>query len=360
MTRQAGDEGFEGERQGGALAMTLANRPDPVAHDAQGPPAPRADDPAAGSRAVLAHHGKSFNWAGRFLSRGALDRAARLYAFCRYLDDLADEHDDVAQAERNLRAVREDLARGRSTRPDVADFFDLCDGAPSAIAGAILLADTLIGDLTPMRIDSVRALQVYSLGVAGCVGIMMCPVLDVAEPERAMPFAIDLGIAMQMTNIARDVLEDAGKSRIYLPPDWTGGPLDPDDLVRDKGDARARAWGGVVRLLQMADAHYASARAGLCFLPFQARAAIHVASRVYRGIGTVVLAGGPERYWLGRAYTSSARKVMLTAGALGGLGFLPGRGGAVHDPRLHGDIAPTLRAYGFDPQADGIVFSGPR
>ncbi len=339
------------------VAPSTPPAPDSASEGCEGS-GPITDDSAAGSRAVLAHHGKSFNWAGRFLSRGTLDRAARLYAFCRYLDDLADEHDDVLQAEQNLRAVRADLAAGRSARPDVADFFDLCDGAPQAVAGAILLTDTLIGDLTPMRVDSVCALQVYSLGVAGCVGIMMCPVLGVDEPDRAMPFAIDLGIAMQMTNIARDVLEDAGKGRVYLPPEWTDGPLDPEDLVSGQGAARERAWSGVLRLLETADAHYASARSGLCFLPFQARAAIHVASRVYRGIGAVVLDGGEGRYWLGRAYTTRLRKVTLTFGALSGLAFLPGRQAASHDPRLHGEIVATLKEYGFEPQKHGIAFPG--
>ncbi len=308
------------------------------------------------SRAVLAHHGRSFNWAGRFLSPAKLDRAARLYAFCRYLDDLADEEHDIVRASHNLRQVQADLTAGTSHRPDVADFFDLCDGAPSAIAGARMLADMLVADLEPMRLARAAELKDYALGVAGCVGVMMCPVLEVREQERALPFAIDLGLAMQMTNIARDVLEDAGRTRVYLPAEWTDGPLEPEALVAGTGDDRARAWTGVLHLLEEADRYYDSARTGLCFLPLQARAAIHVASRVYRGIGGVIRRGGPARYWQGRAFTTRSRKIILTAGALAGLTVLPGRLAARHDTALHDEIEPMLRRYDFIPTPDGLAF----
>ncbi len=306
------------------------------------------------SRAVLAHHGKSFNWAGRFLSAASLDRAARLYAFCRYLDDLADESEDLNEASRTLKAVRDDLARGETDRPDVVDFFDLCAGDSRALAGALLLTDTVRTDLVPMRVENADALLTYALGVAGSVGIMMCAILDAEDLDRALPFAIDLGIAMQLTNIARDVLEDAARGRIYLPPEWTDGPLPPDALVGKAPQIRERAWPGVLRVLSEADAYYESARAGLCFLPFRARTAIHVASHVYRGIGGVIRGGNAERYWQGRAFTTAARKVMLTTGALGGLAALPGRRQARHDRRLHKAINPTLRSYGFVPGPDGI------
>lgn len=305
-----------------------------------------APDDAAGSRAVLAHHGKSFNWAGRLLSKSALDRAARLYAFCRYLDDLADENPDKAEAEANLLAVREDLASGNSSRPDVQGFFDLCGNDPQAIAGALLMADTLRRDLQPVLIEDDMDLLGYALGVAGSVGIMMCPVLDVAERERALPFAIDLGLAMQMTNIARDVLEDAERDRCYLPASWMGARIDPGDVVADRNGARERLWPDILRLLDLADLYYDSARMGLCFLPAQARAAIHVASRVYRGIGSVIRRRGPDTYWTGRAFTTRSTKVWLTGGALAGLAALPGRVRARHDSDLHIPIADLLRGYG--------------
>ncbi len=297
-------------------------------------------------RAVLAHHGRSFNWAGRFLTGPTLDRAARLYAFCRYIDDLADENPDVEAAARDLDEVCADLRRGASDRADVAGFFDLTGGDPRALAGALLLTETVRQDLHPIRIESKQALHVYSLGVAGSVGLMMCPILRVDEVDRAIPFAIDLGMAMQMTNIARDVLEDAHRDRVYLPAEWTAGQIDPSDIAANRDRARERAWPAVLRLLDEADAYYTSARGGLCFLPLRARAAIHVASRVYRGIGSVIRSRGPARYWQGRAYTTRAHKVLLTAQALGGLALLPSRKRACHDGALHGAIAPTLAAHG--------------
>ncbi|MGC6487273.1 MAG: phytoene/squalene synthase family protein, partial [Planctomycetota bacterium] len=149
----------------------------------------------ADADAVLREHGRTFTWARRFLGRRHAERATHLYAFCRYLDDVADEGEDREAAARALDAVREDLARGRSDDPFVAAFLAQLAGRPAARAAAGALIDGVSRDLRPVAFDSDRELMRYCYRVAGTVGVMMCEVLDQPDPAAA-PFAVDLGIAM--------------------------------------------------------------------------------------------------------------------------------------------------------------------
>lgn len=162
-----------------------------------------------------------------------------------------------------------------------------------------------------MRLDAVRA---YGARVAGSVGAMMALVMGVRSAE-ASARACDLGVAMQLTNIARDVGEDARNGRLYLPRVWMReAGLDPDAWLADpKFDDRL---GGVVeRLLAEADRLYDRARPGVALLPRACRPAIHAAARIYRAIGQEAADAGWDTVSR-RAVTSRRRKLALAAAGL--------------------------------------------
>lgn len=285
----------------------------------------RAEIPAP-ALATLKRHGKSFAWAGRILARHKLDRAAKLYAFCRTVDDMADRAQDPRAAREALETCRQALQAGDKTDPLAAMFLQVEASAPVDRRSALHLVDTVAKDLGGVAIESERDLIRYSYGVAGTVGLMMCDVLEVRDPA-ARAFAIDLGIAMQLTNIARDVAEDHAAGRIYVP-----ALADKPRLI----ERRTRhAYDAVLGLLALAERYYRSGDAGMRYLPGRARAAILTAARVYEAIGRKIRAAGPEAYWAGRAMIHPAGKVLHTGRALAAYPRLSSGPSLRHDPALH-------------------------
>ena len=177
---------------------------------------------------ALAVYGKSFHWARRFLGQHMGMKAARLYQFCRVLDDMADG--DIEHGPKRLGRIRKDLlTAGTASDPLLSHFQPFLSKQKFSTKVIVALIDGLLSDQKPVRIKSDAELLSYAYHVAGTVGILMCNVLD-CDDEQALGHAIDLGIAMQLTNIARDVLEDAGMGRRYLPASWVGN-LAPKQIV---------------------------------------------------------------------------------------------------------------------------------
>lgn len=299
---------------------------------------------------VLRRKGKSFYWAGQLLTGAQLERAADLYRLCRNIDDLADEASTTAQkiaAERQLWELQEAL----TSRPPPADgktvlyqqAESLLGAHPLALSALADMVDTVRQDLGPVRFSGHAELLRYSYGVAGTVGVMMTCLLNAREREQALPHAIDLGIAMQLTNISRDVLEDAYLNRLYLPADGVAGMLAPKDIVAGDPLARHRAWLGVQELLGIAEVYYRSGWQGLGYLPFRARVAIAVAAKVYREIGQRILRNGEKHYWQSRCVVGPAQKLKVSVAAVVQLA-----GGAInrqpvrHDPALHQGLNTCL------------------
>jgi phytoene synthase len=296
-------------------------------------PAITVDQPEA----VLQHHARSFAWAGRLLSRDDRHEAARLYAFCRTVDDLADDA-ALADADAALVAIREALLAGDPSHPVAGPFLALAERRGIEIAAAINLIDGVRGDLATVEIATTDELIRYAYRVAGTVGLMMRPLLGVTTRE-ADPFAVDLGIAMQLTNIARDVVEDGEQGRRYLPTDQLGGPVEPHRLAAPDPILRYDAFSAVTGLLDTADAYYASAAQGMALIPRRPRLAILTAARLYRAIGDQIRGLGPQAYWRTRAVVSPARKVGVTARVLPQWLRPATRTIAPHDPGLHAAIA---------------------
>ena len=264
---------------------------------------------------LLTQRGRTFHWARRLLSTRHAERATRLYGFCRHIDDLVDDSASLANAQAALMAVRQALQTGQSDDPVTCDMLQLmraCDINPTI---PLELIDGVESDLGAVRVTDMAELLRYCYRVAGTVGLMMTDALDVSAPE-ALPHAVDLGIAMQLTNICRDVREDALLGRRYLPETLVGA-IEPAALIDPDVATQATAVHAIEALLTLADRYYASGEQGLRYLPPGARSGILVAARVYREIGVVLRQRGGD-CWTSRASVSTAAKAGITFRALGG------------------------------------------
>ena len=263
------------------------------------------------SKKILAQHGKSFYWASLFLGPKLAERAAQLYQFCRFVDDLADG--DLSERKESLEDIRARL-EGHSVAvgPEIESFLQLASENNIPLIAARELLDGMLSDQTAVAFNSEAELLRYCHAVAGTVGLMMCRVLN-CKDQRADSFAIDLGIAMQLTNIARDVLEDAKMERRYLPASWINVPA--SKISASNVACRAPVASAIERVLDLAEEYYASALVGIKLLPFRSRFSISVALRIYRQIG-VLLQRRHLRWWDGRIYVPASEKVLLTLRSL--------------------------------------------
>jgi phytoene synthase len=284
--------------------------------------------------AQLTAKGRSFHWARRLLEAHHAERATRLYGLCRHLDDLADEAPSAAWAKTKLAEAVSEIRAGKSLNPVLQDGILLMQECNIPGSVVIELITGLSSDLDPVAMDDVDSLLRYCYRVAGTVGVMMCGVLDVRE-KRAFAHAIDLGIGMQLTNICRDVSEDATLGRRYLPATMTGDiPL--EELIHPAPQRQPQVRKCTADLLALADFYYVSGENGLSYLPFRARSAILVAARVYRAIGTG-LKNRDFDYWSGRVVVPDQQKIIVTARALASVPFHRGFWAQPcrHDSQLH-------------------------
>ncbi len=273
--------------------------------------------PAAEScQATLARHGKSFAFASVWLSPDVRADAAALYAWCRRADDLVDlPRVDPRAALGELRRELERVYRGESqAHPALAAFQKTVLERQIPVEYPSALLDGLAMDAEGCRYDTSAELFVYCHRVAGTVGLMMAHTLGVSD-IRALANAAGLGIAMQLTNISRDVLEDWQRERLYVPHELLGGELGVQPGDELTADARRALAQGSQRLLDEAERWYAAGERGLRALPWRASLAIACASRVYRRIGAHVRRRGCDP--LGpRATVPLAEKLVLAGAAL--------------------------------------------
>jgi 15-cis-phytoene synthase len=266
-------------------------------------------------QAVMNHHAKSFSWAARFLSASARRDAALLYAFARTADDFADEAhlgsvQERATALHELRQQALQHSVQEQTLASQTGYMLRRHGVPDAVLA--MLMDSLQTDAHPRQIDSTDNLLCFAYGVAGTVGQMMRPLLG--APPAADAYAIALGIGMQLTNIARDVVEDAQRGRCYIPAQW--GVTLQTMATPQTAAQRAQAFAALRRLLTLADDFYAFADAGISVIPRHNRRAIRIAVALYQGIGRKILSQGESSYWLGRVSLSRVEKMQLLARTL--------------------------------------------
>jgi 15-cis-phytoene synthase len=261
------------------------------------------------SNNILAQKGKTFFWAKFLLKQEHAEDATRLYRFCRYIDDIGDESDDKTHAHTTLSKVISEILQGKSNDPVIDDAISLFNKKNIDVKIAIELINGVISDLKSVRIESEDQLLIYCYQVAGTVGLMMSKILDVQD-GRAYAHAIDLGIAMQLTNICRDVTEDALMHRRYIPGSMCKN-LEPNLFINPDKDTKNLISKNLTYLLNMADTYYKSGHDGLCFLPLRARMGMAIAAFLYRHIG-VKLKNNHYEFWNGRIFVSNSLKLGLT------------------------------------------------
>jgi len=267
-------------------------------------------------RTLLQGGSKSFHAASLLLPGDLRDSATALYAFCRIADDAVDGGGDIAVALPLLRQRLDLIYNGRPRGIPADRAFAAVvrrHSIPRALPEALL--EGFAWDGEGRRYATLAALQGYAARVAGSVGVMMALLMGQRDP-RVLASASDLGVAMQLTNIVRDVGEDARNGRVYLPEDWLrAGGIDPDAwLLAPRFDTRLQPI--LQRLLDEADTLYARAGAGIGWLPWRCRPGMHAARLLYAEIGTVVRERGYDSV-NARARVSLGRKLELLPQVLG-------------------------------------------
>ncbi len=264
----------------------------------------------AACRRLMRGGSKSFFAASLLLPARVRAPATALYAFCRIADDAIDLGDDPLDAMHGLQQRLDAIYAQRPWAID-ADRALACVVHQHAVPRALLdaLLEGFVWDAAGRRYETVDDLEAYGARVAGTVGAMMTLVMGVRDPA-ALARACELGVAMQFTNIARDVGEDARNGRVYLPLAWLReAGIDPDAWLREP--IFTPSLGAVVaRLLERAEALYERADTGIALLPRDCRPAIRAASLVYGEIGRQLAREGLDSVRR-RVVVPGSRKVAL-------------------------------------------------
>lgn len=215
----------------------------------------------------LSIYAKSFNWAGFFLPKNIYEKCSSLYDFCRTIDNIADDKNELNIKKKNLLIFKNDFINKNFDNLIIKNMWILMEENKISIKIVEDLFDGIESDLNEVvKFNKKKELLIYSYRVAGTVGLMMAKILGV-QNKNSMKSAIDLGIAMQLTNISRDVIEDMNNNRFYINHDF--------ETIKNT--------------LSMADLFYESSFASIKEIPFRFRFAILVARRIYRKIGAKIL-----------------------------------------------------------------------
>lgn len=253
---------------------------------------------------------KSFSLAAIFFRPDTYQAASQLYAWCRYCDDIVDQNSNAEQLPEAVENLRRKTRSVFRLEPQVelpfAAFQEVVKQYNIPEIYALELIEGMAMDARKETYETFADLEVYAYRVAGTVGMMMTYVLGAAHPD-AQKHAKQLGIAMQLTNISRDILEDAQMDRCYLPLAWLRElGLAPEALIRP--DSREKMAALAARLVNTAELYYEDGNRGLRYLRFRNALAIRVASSIYRAIGHLVVQRGPSA-WDTRAVVPLYRKL---------------------------------------------------
>ena len=244
------------------------------------------------NKSYLSIHAKSFNWAGFFLPKKTYQKCSSLYDFCRTVDNIADDNGELDIKKKNLLTFKNDFINKNYDNIIIKNMWDLMNHHLISIKVVKDLFNGVDSDLNKkVEFENKKDLLIYSYRVAGTVGLMMAKILNVKD-QNSMRAAIDLGIAMQLTNIARDVVEDSNINRFYIKNDFET----------------------ICNTLALADLFYKSSFTAIKQIPFKFRFAILVARRVYKKIGDKILrTRNMEAYnKAGKIYVNNIEKIFQT------------------------------------------------
>jgi len=244
------------------------------------------------SKSYLSVYAKSFSWAGFFLPKEKFEKCSALYDFCRVADNIADDDEKIENKEKKFSQFESDFNQKNFDNPIIKNMWGLIEEFNISLK---IVQDLLIGIKSDIRdkvkLNSKKDLLIYSYRVAGTVGLMMAKILKVNK-KSSLNSAIDLGIAMQLTNISRDVIEDSKNNRFYI-----------DENFEE-----------ISSTINLADTFYENSYYSIKDIPISFRFSILVARRIYRKIGHKILnKKNLENYQnSGKIYVSSAEKILET------------------------------------------------
>ena len=240
----------------------------------------------------LSVYAKSFSWAGFFLPKKTLDKCSTLYDFCRVADNLADDDDEIENKKKKFDLFEKDFNQKNFNNPIIKNMWDLIEEYNISLK---IVRDLLVGIKSDIKetvkLDSKKDLLIYSYRVAGTVGLMMAKILRVSK-KSSLKSAIDLGIAMQLTNISRDVIEDFEKNRSYINKNFEE----------------------ISSTINLAETFYENSFYSIRDIPISFRFSILVARRVYRKIGHKILnkKNFSDYQNSGKVYVSNTEKILET------------------------------------------------
>jgi phytoene synthase len=240
----------------------------------------------------LSIYAKSFNWAGFFLPKQTYKKCSSLYDFCRVVDNIADDKNSIELKESEFNEFKNDFIQKNYNNPVIENMWDIIDEFSISLKVVNDLFDGIKSDIKQtVKLNSKKELLIYSYRVAGTVGLMMAKILKVNK-KSSLKSAIDLGIAMQLTNISRDVVEDLNNGRSYINDNF-------DDIKST---------------LKLAEKFYESSFYSINEIPIRFRFSILVARRVYRKIGYKILnKKNLENYKAsGKIFVSNLEKIIET------------------------------------------------
>ena len=240
----------------------------------------------------LATYAKSFNWAGFFLPKKTYKKCSALYDFCRVMDNIADDKNALEVKLTKFKEFKDNFENKNFSDPIIKSIWDLI--YENNISTKIIhdLFDGINSDIKEqVKLNTKKELLIYSYRVAGTVGLMMAKILKV-DKKNSLKSAIDLGIAMQLTNISRDVIEDLNNNRIYIDQNFEN----------------------IKSTIQLSEEFYENSFYSIKEIPLSFRFSILVARRVYRKIGYKILnKKNFENYKKsGKIYVNNAEKIVET------------------------------------------------
>ncbi len=244
------------------------------------------------NRNYLSIYAKSFNWAGFFLPKQTYKKCSSLYDFCRVVDNIADDKNSIELKENEFNEFKNHFIQKNYNNPIIKNMWEIIDEFSISLKVVNDLFDGIQSDIKQtVKLNSKKELLIYSYRVAGTVGLMMAKILKVNK-KSSLKSAIDLGIAMQLTNISRDVVEDLNNGRSYINDNF-------DDIKST---------------LKLAEKFYESSFYSINEIPIRFRFSILVARRVYRKIGYKILnKKSIENYKAsGKIFVSNQEKIVET------------------------------------------------
>ena len=240
----------------------------------------------------LSLYAKSFNWAGFFLPKQTYRKCSVLYDFCRVIDNIADDKGSVELKENKFKNFENNFNNKNFDDPIIKNMWDLINEFNISLKIIHDLFEGIKSDIKEkVKLNSRKELLVYSYKVAGTVGLLMAKILNVSK-KSSLKSAIDLGIAMQLTNISRDVIEDLNNNRSYINENFEE----------------------IHSTLMLAEKFYENSFHSINEIPISFRFSILVARRVYRKIGYKILKKKTlENYRKsGKIYVSNIEKIIET------------------------------------------------